>query len=93
MVVRTAVLSLLQSSLGWSGTPRTAGVLPGADQPVLFLTASLFVAPEPLGDVRSGTVVRPDYGSYYCVLCVPAPTLTRVEVRLLSSGRAEEMGW
>ncbi|MQL88544.1 hypothetical protein Taro_021099 [Colocasia esculenta] len=28
------------------------GVLPGTGQPVLFLTASLLVAPEPLGEVR-----------------------------------------
>ncbi|MQM14370.1 hypothetical protein Taro_047300 [Colocasia esculenta] len=38
------------------------GVLPGAGQSVLFLTASLLVAPEPLGEARRGTVVRPDYG-------------------------------
>ncbi|MQL94299.1 hypothetical protein Taro_026949 [Colocasia esculenta] len=54
-----------------------AGVLPGAGQPVLFLTASLFVALEPLREARRGTVVRPDYGGYSCITCVPAATLTR----------------
>ncbi|MQL76599.1 hypothetical protein Taro_008990 [Colocasia esculenta] len=80
MVVRTAASSRLQSSLSWSETLRMAGVLPSADQPVLLLTASLFTAPEPPREARRGTVVRPDYGGYCCVLCVPAPTLTRVEV-------------
>ncbi|MQL93285.1 hypothetical protein Taro_025931 [Colocasia esculenta] len=46
------------------------GVLPGAGQPVLLLTASLLTAPELFGEVRSGTVVRPDYGGYCCVACV-----------------------
>ncbi|MQL77064.1 hypothetical protein Taro_009475 [Colocasia esculenta] len=62
MVVRTAALSHLQSSLGWSRRPRTFGVLPGAGQSVLFLTASLFVAPKPPREARHGTVVLPDYG-------------------------------
>ncbi|MQM19554.1 hypothetical protein Taro_052560 [Colocasia esculenta] len=62
MVVRTAALSRLQSSRGWSGTPRSFGVLPGTGQSVLLLTASLLVAPEPLGEARRGIVVRPDYG-------------------------------
>ncbi|MQL94281.1 hypothetical protein Taro_026931 [Colocasia esculenta] len=54
-----------QSSRDWFGTPRTfRGLLPGADQLVLVLTASLLVAPEPLGEARRGTVVRPDYGGY-----------------------------
>ncbi|MQL83848.1 hypothetical protein Taro_016338 [Colocasia esculenta] len=39
-------------------------------QPVLLLTASLLTAPEPFGEVRRGTVVRPDYGGYCCVPCV-----------------------
>ncbi|MQM15643.1 hypothetical protein Taro_048593, partial [Colocasia esculenta] len=30
--------------------PRSFGVLPGVDQSILLLTASLFVAPEPLGE-------------------------------------------
>ncbi|MQM13660.1 hypothetical protein Taro_046586 [Colocasia esculenta] len=47
-----------------------AGVLPGTGQPVLFLTASLFAAPEPPREDRRGTVVRPDYGGYCCVLRV-----------------------
>ncbi|MQL72483.1 hypothetical protein Taro_004829, partial [Colocasia esculenta] len=62
MVVRTASLSRLQSSRGWSGMPRSFGVLPSAGQSVLLLTASLFVAPEPPREVRHGTVVWPDYG-------------------------------
>ncbi|MQL70407.1 hypothetical protein Taro_002734 [Colocasia esculenta] len=61
MVVRTTVSSHLWSSLGWSGTPRTARVLPGVGQPVL-LTASLFVASEPPREARRGIVVWPDYG-------------------------------
>ena len=37
MVVRTVALSHLQSSRGWTGTPRSVfGVLPGAVQLVLF---------------------------------------------------------
>ncbi|MQM11523.1 hypothetical protein Taro_044431 [Colocasia esculenta] len=39
-------------------------------RPVLLLTASLLTAPEPFGEVRRGTVVRPDYGGYCCVACV-----------------------
>ncbi|MQM12908.1 hypothetical protein Taro_045828 [Colocasia esculenta] len=35
-----------------------------------FLTASLFVALEPLREARRGTVVQPDYGSYCSVTCV-----------------------
>ncbi|MQM21460.1 hypothetical protein Taro_054501 [Colocasia esculenta] len=84
-------------------TPRMAGVLPGVGQPVLFLIASLFVAPEPPREATRGTVVWPDYGGYCCVLCAPASTLTRrggetsqqrkgvcrtESVGLLSSGRA-----
>ncbi|MQL86987.1 hypothetical protein Taro_019523 [Colocasia esculenta] len=69
-VVRTAALSRLQSSRGWSGMPRSFGVLTGAGQSVLFLTASLLVAPKPLGEASRGTVVWPDYGRYSCVLCV-----------------------
>ncbi|MQL97550.1 hypothetical protein Taro_030242 [Colocasia esculenta] len=51
------------------------------DQPVLFLTVSLFVALEPPREARRGAVVWPDYDSYCSVLCALAPTLTRVEVR------------
>ncbi|MQL97165.1 hypothetical protein Taro_029853 [Colocasia esculenta] len=36
-----------------------------------FLTASLFAAPELLREARRGTIVRPDYGGYCCVLWVP----------------------
>ncbi|MQL82339.1 hypothetical protein Taro_014823 [Colocasia esculenta] len=46
------------------------GVLPGVGQPVLLLTASLLTAPEPFGEVRRRTVVRPDYGGYCCCTCV-----------------------
>ncbi|MQL78706.1 hypothetical protein Taro_011149 [Colocasia esculenta] len=60
--------------------PRMAGVLPSANQPVLLLIVSLFVALELPREARHGTVVWPDYGSYCRVLCAPAPTLTRVEV-------------
>ncbi|MQL81961.1 hypothetical protein Taro_014424 [Colocasia esculenta] len=54
------------------------GVLPGAVQPVLFLTTSLLAAPEPLGEVRCGIVVRPDYDGY-CVYFVSYLALTRRE--------------
>ncbi|MQL93985.1 hypothetical protein Taro_026630 [Colocasia esculenta] len=63
MMVKTVALSHLQSSLGWSGTPRPFWSLPCACQSVLLLTASLFLAPDPLKEARSGTVVRSDYGS------------------------------
>ncbi|MQM00317.1 hypothetical protein Taro_033049 [Colocasia esculenta] len=92
-VVRTAALSRFRSSLGWSGTPRTVGVLPGVGQPVLLLTALLFVAPEPPRVTRHGTVVRPDYGGYYCVTLCSCPHFDETwriglgsRVRLLSSG-------
>ncbi|MQL68166.1 hypothetical protein Taro_000493 [Colocasia esculenta] len=65
-MVRTEASSHLKSSLDWSRTSRMVGVLPGADQSVLLLTTSLFAAPEPLGEARRGTIVRPDYGGY-CV--------------------------
>ncbi|MQL83067.1 hypothetical protein Taro_015543 [Colocasia esculenta] len=61
-MVRTATLSRLQSSRGWSETPRSFGVLPGACQSILLLTASFFVAPEPPREARRDTVVRPYYG-------------------------------
>ncbi|MQL76726.1 hypothetical protein Taro_009119 [Colocasia esculenta] len=68
-------------------------------QPVLLLIASLLMAPEPFGEVRRGTVVRPDYGDYCCVEFPPSVFASRVvvttssrtefpTVRLLSSGRA-----
>ncbi|MQL77159.1 hypothetical protein Taro_009567 [Colocasia esculenta] len=60
----------LQRSLGLSGTPRMAGVLPGADQSVLLLTASLFAAPELPREARGGTVVQPDYGGVVLPVCV-----------------------
>ncbi|MQM00531.1 hypothetical protein Taro_033263 [Colocasia esculenta] len=49
------------------------GVLPGAGQPVLLLTASLLTAPEPFGEVRRGTVVRPDYGDVCYSPSAPRP--------------------
>ncbi|MQL94251.1 hypothetical protein Taro_026900 [Colocasia esculenta] len=55
-MVRTVALSPLQRSRGWSGTPRSFGVLPGACQSVLLLTASLFVAVEPPREARRGAV-------------------------------------
>ncbi|MQM09669.1 hypothetical protein Taro_042544 [Colocasia esculenta] len=36
----------------------------------VLLTASLFVAPEPPREARRGTVFRPDYDGYCCVLHV-----------------------
>ncbi|MQL99600.1 hypothetical protein Taro_032318 [Colocasia esculenta] len=48
--------------MGGLGRRGQLGVLPGAGQPVLLLTASLLTAPEPFGEVRRGTVVWPDYG-------------------------------
>ncbi|MQL81857.1 hypothetical protein Taro_014328 [Colocasia esculenta] len=58
------------------------GVLPGAGQPVLFLTPSLLVAPEPHGEARHGTIVQPDYG-----VAAGRALGGRDGVRLLSSGR------
>ncbi|MQM12493.1 hypothetical protein Taro_045412 [Colocasia esculenta] len=46
------------------------------------------MAPEPPREARRGTLVWPDYGDYCGLLCASTPTLSRVEVRLLSSGRA-----
>ncbi|MQM18691.1 hypothetical protein Taro_051686 [Colocasia esculenta] len=75
--------------------PRSFGVLPGAGQSVLLLTTSLFVAPEPPREARRGTIVRPDYGGYCCVLCV-LPPLTRcggeTSQQRQGTHRAEEMG-
>ncbi|MQL85441.1 hypothetical protein Taro_017963 [Colocasia esculenta] len=76
MVVRARGVATRSRLLGGvattseTGTPRTTGVLPGADQSVIFLTGSLFVALEPPREVRRGTVVQPDYDSHCCVtLC------------------------
>ncbi|MQM09359.1 hypothetical protein Taro_042227 [Colocasia esculenta] len=94
MVVRTAASSRLQSSFGWSGTTRTAGILHGAGQPVHFLTASLFVASKPLRESRHGTVVWTNYGGYSCVTLCSCPHSDEMwrfgpgsRVRLLISGR------
>ncbi|MQM16938.1 hypothetical protein Taro_049901 [Colocasia esculenta] len=64
-------------------------------QPVLFLTASLLAAPEPLREVRRGTVVQPDYGGY-SVYFVSYLALTRREgetsQQWQGAHRAEETG-
>ncbi|MQL93243.1 hypothetical protein Taro_025881 [Colocasia esculenta] len=74
--------------------PRTfRGSLPGAGQLVILLAASLLVAPEPFGEARRETVVRPDYGG--CgVLSVFYLSLTRREASQQRQGerRAEESG-
>ncbi|MQL81477.1 hypothetical protein Taro_013939 [Colocasia esculenta] len=72
-------------SIAWDPHPRTPieGVLRavgmlesrtlewrGKRLVIPFLTASLFVAPELLREAWRGTVVRPDYGGYYCGLRV-----------------------
>ncbi|MQL78411.1 hypothetical protein Taro_010844, partial [Colocasia esculenta] len=59
------------------------GVLPGIGQLVQFLTASLLVAPEPLGEARCGTIVRPDYGSY----------CGETSQQRQGARRVEETGW
>ncbi|MQM21217.1 hypothetical protein Taro_054252 [Colocasia esculenta] len=46
----------------------------------LFLTVSLFVAPEPLREARRGTVVWPDYGG-------------ETSQQWQGARRAEEVGW
>ncbi|MQM20469.1 hypothetical protein Taro_053490 [Colocasia esculenta] len=93
-VVRTVASSRLQSSLGWSWTPRTTEVLPGAGQPVLFLIASLFVAPKPSREAWHRTVVQPNYGGCCCVTLCSCPHSYKTwrfghgsRVRLLNSGR------
>ncbi|MQL91954.1 hypothetical protein Taro_024559 [Colocasia esculenta] len=102
MVVRTVASSRLQSYLSWYGTPRTSEVLPSAGQPVLLLTALLFVAPKPPREARRETVVRTDYDSYCCATlcsCTHSNETWRFgpgsRVRLLSSGRVrvEQRRW